>query len=374
MLKSIEKYLKEQFDRIVFIEVKKEANLESRFDYIKGIPIPILISEIITSGNNPIETNNISLASMARGMVYSIGIDSNFKYKEIYTRFLYDFDEKIEDYIGYTGAKMAEEKQFMDAIISFKALMTINSENINGLYNYAKCCQDIIIDIEDNKDKVKAFEEESLEAFEVIIDKFPAFAPAYYYLGFHYANQKLFKKASLIWSKCLELDIDEEKKKEIFFQMERIKDHVQYEEGYTYILNSQSQKGLEKLLPLVDKYADWWNLLFFVGLAYRQQQKYQEAIDTFKKVLTTKPTQADTLNELGLCYSSINDYPEAEKHLKKALKYNDEDGEILSNLGLLYMEMGKLEAAKENFEKSLEINPEDEITRKCIQKLNSLMS
>ncbi len=368
MFKFIEKYLKEQFDRIVFIELKKDADLKGKFEYIKGIPIPILVKELVKSSDS-LESNNISLTSMVKGMIYSIGIDSDLKYREIYTKFIYDFDEHIEDYIGYSGVKLAEEKELIDAIIFFKALITINEDNVNGLYNYGKCCQDIARDMED-KDKIMAYERESLECFEILIEKFPDFAPAYYYIGFHYANQKLFKKASLVWSKCLELDIDDEKKGEVLVQIDKIKNQVQYEEGYTYVLNNQPEKGLEKLKPLLDKYSDWWNLLFFIGLAYRQQQNYKDAIDHFEKILTIKPTQVDTYNELGLCYSSLNNYSEAEKYFKKALKFNGEDSEILSNLGILYMENGDIKKAKETFERSIEINPDDEITKMCIQKLN----
>lgn len=367
MFTFIERHLKDQFNRIVFIELKKEALLDEKYEYIKEIPIPILVKELVTS-DNQLESNDISLASMARGMIYVIGIDSEFNHKDTYKRFLYDFDDKIEDYIGYNGVKAAENKELIDAIIAFKALITINEENINGLYNYGKGCQDIVADMEDTE-KIKAFERESLEAFEVLVEKFPDFAPAYYYLGFHYANQKLFKKASIVWGKCLELEIDDEKKSELILQIERIKDQVQYEEGYTYILNNQPKQGLDKLLPLTEKYSDWWNLLFFIGLAFRQQQNYQEAIEFFKKIIVIKPTQVDTYNELGLCYSSLNNYTEAEKMFKKALKFNGDDNEILSNLGILYMEKGNLQEAKEVFEKALKLNPDDEITKKCIQQL-----
>ena len=372
MIKLVEDYLKNQSDLIIFIELKEDANIDQRFECLKKIPVPILVSELIEPIKNRKEPNEISLASMARGMIYALGIDSDFKYREEYINFLEDFNKQIEDYICYLGMTLAEEKKLTEALITFKALITINENNINGIYNYAKCCQDIARDATDSE-TAEAFESQSLEAFEILIEKHPSFGPGYYYLGFHYANMKLFKKAQLIWEKALEQEIDDIKKKEIKHQLNRIIDQVQYEEGYIFILNNKPQKGLDKLIPLTEKYTDWWNLLFFIGLAYRQLQDYEKAISYFQKIILIKPTQTDTLNELGLCYTSLERFENAEKHFIKALKFKGEDSELLSNLALVYMETGKYNEAKRMFEKSLDMNPDDEITQKCIAKLNSMI-
>ncbi|QEK12471.1 tetratricopeptide repeat protein [Crassaminicella thermophila] len=370
MLKRIEKYMKDRLDKVVFIELKKDAHIgDPKFEILKDIPIPMNINELVKPIKEGDTDYNLSLAGMARGMIFVIGLDCDFKYIQDYKKFLYAFDTQIEDYISYEGLKLAEEGKFYDALIYFKALITLDENNINGLYNCARCCQDIA-SASENKEKKKDFKREAIEILEIITEKYPDFSLAYYHLGFHYANQNLFKKAQLTWEKCLSLDIDEEKRKEILFQMKELKDQIQYEEGYTYILNNQPDLGIEKLLPLLEKYSDWWNLLFFVGLGYRQLGNIQEAINYLKKILTIKPTQVDTLNELGLCYASIYDFDKAEKYFRKALQFKENDSEILANLGMVYMESGKLDLAREVLEKSMQINPNDEITKQCIQKLN----
>ncbi|MCT4618929.1 MAG: tetratricopeptide repeat protein [Marinisporobacter sp.] len=371
MFIRIKEYINDGLERVVFIELKKDAHIDPRFEMLKGIPIPMNIGEItkpLKEGNDDYE---LSLASMARGMITVIGLDKDFKYIDEYKEFLTLFDEKILEYIAYEALKLAEETKFHDALIYFKALITLDEDNLNGLYNYARCCQDIA-SIGEDREKRKEFKKEAVEALEIITEKYPDFSLAYYHLGFHYANQNLFKKAQIIWEKCIELDIDEEKKKELLFQINELKDQIQYEEGYTHILNNQSDLGLKKLLPLMEKYSDWWNLLFFVGLGYRQVGNMEEAINVLKKILTIKPTQVDTLNELGLCYATINDFEHAEKYFEKALKFKNEDSEILANLGMVYMEVGKLEKAKGVLEKSINLNPHDEITIQCIKKLKSM--
>ncbi|PAB59416.1 tetratricopeptide repeat protein [Anaeromicrobium sediminis] len=369
MQKRLEAYLKDRLNDVVFIELRKD--IEMKNEKLKGlekIQIPMMVEEMGKSIKEGSASNEIRVASMARGMIYVIGIDPNFMYGKEYREFLYKFDEKIEDYIIYEGLKYAEDKKFQEALITFRALVMLNDENINGLYNYARVCQDLSEVIEDKKYK-GALKDECIEALEIIIEKYPDFAPAYYHLGFRYANKQLFKKAQITWEECMELGIDDEKKGEILFKLKELKEQIQYEEGYSYILNNRPEDGLEKLLPLEEKYSDWWNLLFFIGLAYRQLNKSDEAIKYFEKILSFKPQQVDTLNELGLCYGSTGDFNNAEKMFKKALSIKVEDSEILCNLGVLYMNFGEIDLAKEYIKKAYERNVEDPIIIECMKRL-----
>ncbi|WZL74521.1 tetratricopeptide repeat protein [Clostridiaceae bacterium 35-E11] len=372
MFKRIEKYLKNELDQVVFIELKKDAHVEAyNFEVLKDIPIPIHIKELTKTIKDEKNTSDISLASMARGMIYLMGLDSEFKYIPSYKTFLCKFDEKIKDYICYEGLKLAEKEKFLEALLYFKALLLLDENNINALYNYARCCEDIAKKSED-VDAKNDYKKEAVEVLEIMIEKYPTFYQAYYHLGFHYANQQLFKKAELTWEECLSLEIPEEKKNEVLFQLASIKDQIQYEEGYTFILNNQPALGIEKLVPLLEKYAEWWNLLFFIALGYRQLGDVNRAITYLKKILAIKPTQVDTWNELGLCYAMLNEFDKAEKHFQKALRFKGDDNEILSNLGMLYMEQGKLELAKEVLEKAMQLDPEDEVTQQCVKKLEAL--
>jgi len=50
----------------------------------------------------------------------------------------------------------------------------------------------------------------------------------------------------------------------------------------------KTDEGLPLLLDLEVKYPEWWNLIFFVGLGYRQLGQFSEAIQRFEKVLDIK--------------------------------------------------------------------------------------
>nr|WP_252187763.1 tetratricopeptide repeat protein [Anaeromonas frigoriresistens] len=151
-----------------------------------------------------------------------------------------------------------------------------------------------------------------------------------------------------------------------------MEDDVQYEQGYNLILTGKSQEGLEKLLPLTEDNGDWWNLLFIVGLGYRQLGNYNEAIRYFHKVLILKPNQVDALNEIGLCYANLGKFDEAISKFDKAIEMRPKEYQILCNRGMTYLQEGNIDKAETDIEKAFEMNPKDEITIACRKEIDKV--
>ncbi|MDK2918056.1 MAG: hypothetical protein PWQ37_789 [Candidatus Petromonas sp.] len=372
MFVRIEKYLKDKIDEVVFIELKKDLKLKSKeFTLDKNIPLPIPLKEVVNKVKGDIDHSDISISKIVQGMIFIIGADSDFKYNEYYKKFLINLDENIIGYIINQGLEYAKKNKKMDALICFKAGLYIDKNDLNLLYNYARCCEDLAIERE--KENFNEFEEEALEVFETIAERHPDFPLSYYHLGFYYANKNLYKKAELTWKTCLEKDIDENKELEIRQKLIEISDKIKYEEGYTLVLNGSPNEALEKLLTIEEKYPEWWNLLFFIGLAYRQLQSFEEALKYFKRVLKLMPNQIDTLNEIGLCYMALGKIDDAIKYFKKALNLKENDSEILCNLGIAYIQKMDYKAAEQYITKSYKLNPNDDITKAWVEKLNQLI-
>lgn len=370
-LDRIKKYFKPHTDRIVFITLETHLTAQKKdIEFLKNVPLPISI-DYISKNVNQEELNELPFEAFVDGMINILGIDQEFKYKEQYKQFLLLSNEKIVDFILYKGLKHADEERYYDAIIHFRAALLIEQQNLSALYNYGKGCKDIF-DLSKDLDEKKAFKLEAIETFEQITEIYPDFSSSYYFLGFFYTNQKVFEKARITWEKFLSLSEDAEKSEEIMVQLKQLEDYVSYEKGYNHILNEKYDKGLEILLSLEDKHSQWWNLLFFIGLAYRNTDRIEEAITYYKKVLLIKPSQIDTMNELGLCYTAISDYQNAEKYFKKALLLKDDDHEILSNLAVVYMNIGEYEKAKMCLEKASDIDPNDGIVLQWLQKLSEI--
>ena len=367
----IKKYLKQYTDQLVFITLETNRT-QSRKDisFLRDIPLPVAVQKI-SSQIKKDNQENIPFEAFIEGIIQVMGVDKDFKYNSEYIRFLSMSNEHIEDYILYHGLRLAEEGEYLDAVVYFRAVLSIDENNLSALYNYGKCCRDIFDTSKDIKEK-KDFKLEAIRIFEITAEKFPEFPASYYYLGFFYLNQKLFEKAQITWKKYLEISDDQEKIDEIEINLKRMEDQVLYEKGYNNVLNGKFEKGLGILLPLEKKHSQWWNLLFFIGLAYRNLEEYGKAIDYFRKVLQNKPSQTDAMNELGICYSTVFDFENAEKYFKKALLLKNDDHEILSNLAVVYINMGNIKEAEECLTKALEISPNDEVALHWMEKLKEI--
>jgi len=368
MFSRIEKHLKERVNDIVFIHLKDNKQLEIKgFIFDDKIPLPIPFKEVVNRVKAESEIEDISILKVVQGMIYIMGIDSGFKYNESYKEFLIKFDENIIKTVLQQGFRLIEAGNKIDALICFKACLYIDENDLDSLYNYARCCEELAIESSDKP--IKDLEEEAIDVFERLMELYPDFPLSYYHLGFHYANRKHYKKAQIIWEKFIEKGADENKEIEILNKISEINHKVQYEEGYNLVINGKPSDALNKLLPLEEKYPEWWNLQFFVGLAYRQLMNFEDALKHFEKAYRIKTNQVEILNEIGLCNISLGRNNEAIKYFKRALDINEKDSEILCNLGIAYLQMDQMKLAEEYVEKSLEINPDDEISKAWMSKI-----
>ncbi|KAB3534369.1 tetratricopeptide repeat protein [Alkaliphilus pronyensis] len=368
----IEKFLKEKSEELSFIEIKGDASLNIDNYHLpnEGLHVPILTKELAENikKNNPDEV--ITVAAIVRGMIYTIGIDSSFKYLNEYKGFLYGFDSKIEDYILYKGSKYLEEGKLLDGVIYFKALATINPINIKGTLNYAAAVAKYADEKLVSKLKqAKIFKREAKEKLEDLLNEGADEPLIYYHLAYLYRSEKQFVKAKKTAEIYLELSDRDILKDNMIILLREIKDLAIYEEGYEAILAGKPQIGVEILEELLDDYKEWWNLLFFLGLGNRMLKNYKDAINYFEGVLELQENQIDTLVELGLSYSGINEFEKAKECFISAIRVGGDNSEILCNLAMVYLELGKLEEADECLKKSMELKPNDEITQLCYKKL-----
>lgn len=374
-MNNIEEFFIQKVDNISFIELKDNADIIIK-DYKLNplVPLPLIVDELINEIKGNRAQNELKISSIINGIIYSIGADVNFKYNEEYKKILYAFDKDIENYILHKSLKLIEETKIDQGMIYLRTLVNLNRNNKLGLFNYGLSLErKANIDFDNNNIKKGwVFLNEATKVFEETLDLDETFSPTYYKLGYHYMNTSQYIKAKLIWEKFIKLSDDENLKEEIKDNLISIEDNVLYEEGYNEVLSGNPSKGLEKLLPLKEKYEDWWNLLFMIGLSYRMQGMYNEAKIEFENILKINQNQVDTLNELGLCLVNLGVFEEAIKNFTLALELR-EDYEILCNRGMTYLQIGKISEASIDINKAYELNPEDEITIACKKELDTVL-
>lgn len=92
------------------------------------------------------------------------------------------------------------------------------------------------------------------------------------------------------------------------------------------------------------------------GIELTSKEKYEEAINYFKKSIEKDPSFVDAYYNLGVLQEFRGDNKKAAETFKKVLKYNPKDYEVIYKLATLHYIMENLEKAEEFME---QIPPED---------------
>lgn len=366
-------YFEHKRDDVSFITLKKGAKISlGQYSYTtdKELPLPIKIISLVEEIKKQDEYDGITLNNIIDGIIYLLGTDYKFEYREDYKKMFLALKFEIEPFIIHCINKM-EDGRDDDSIVYGKCLVNLN-ENDKNCFVYASCLERKSINLLNKNDKdANNFMAESLKYFEKSLDYNDKFALAYYKLGYYYKTNQQYIKAKLYWEKQQEFDDDQLRIEEIREQLEQLDVYVQYEKGYNFVLNGEPQKGIDILLPIVNVYSNWWNLLFFVGLAYRMLNQYEIAVKYFENVLRINEGQIHALNELGLCRMVLKKYEGAEEAFTAVLALEPKNSEVLCNRAAAYYYLGKNDKAKSDIDIALNINPDDEVAHELLKMIES---
>ena len=372
----IQKYLLKKAQDLAFINIKHDGEFKIEGYNIPqgGLEVPIKNEVLVKGIKENTAQDSLNTMSIADAMIYIIVIDKNFRYNDEYKKFLDAFSKKVnldlKSYMGYMSKKYFDIGEYKDSLIYLSSFIEFYPNDVEGLYHYSIVCQEIANNYKKDNDKkaMNDFLVEALKKLEIIIDLDEEFALAYYQLGYHYYNQGQYIKSKVMWEEGIRLGLDSDLVSELQDNIGKMDYKVQYEEGYSLIFKGRNEEALEKLLPLEEEHVDWWNLLFMIGLAYKNMNEIEEAKKYFNKILIIKPHQVDTLVELGLCEACLYNLDKSIEYFETAVKIK-EDPEILCNLGMAYLNKGEIDDAIYHIERAYELNPQDEITIACLNEI-----
>ena len=92
------------------------------------------------------------------------------------------------------------------------------------------------------------------------------------------------------------------------------------------------------------------------GVLYRENEKFDEAIKSFKKTIELNPKHSMAFYELGIVYEQQKNYDDAIKNYTESLRLK-ENSEAFQNLGVCYLKKGMFKEAYRNLTKSMLLNP-----------------
>ncbi|TCV83399.1 tetratricopeptide repeat protein [Sulfurirhabdus autotrophica] len=99
---------------------------------------------------------------------------------------------------------------------------------------------------------------------------------------------------------------------------------------------------------------------FNLGIALRDQGRFDEACLEFQELVTKQPQHADAFNALGYVYMRIENLDEAERCFRSALAVNNMFPDALTNLGNVLASRQRIEEAIEYHRRALIVAPTHE--------------
>lgn len=128
-------------------------------------------------------------------------------------------------------------------------------------------------------------------------------------------------------------------------------------EGLQVGMEGNATKELELAEMLVEKYPRDKHALGNLAYVYGKQDKTDEAIATYRRVLELDEDYAPAYNALGYAYKEKGDYEEAEKAFQRYVELLPEEANPHDSIADLYTKQGRHDEAITHYAKAIALNP-----------------
>jgi tetratricopeptide (TPR) repeat protein len=143
--------------------------------------------------------------------------------------------------------------------------------------------------------------------------------------------------------------------------------------GNDYYRQDKYNNAIEAYRKAIELNPDYAEAYYNLGIVYGKQGDYVEAIKKFGKAIELKPGYAEAYDKLSIAYnyqgivcSKRDEYVNAIEAYKEAIKLKpdyaeacDNLGIAYNNLGIIYYDQGEYAKAIEEFEKAKELKPKE---------------
>ena len=121
-------------------------------------------------------------------------------------------------------------------------------------------------------------------------------------------------------------------------------------------LAGEFEKVIQKTKVLLKKDPTQIPFYNYIGLAYKQLDKYEMSEETFKSGLKMHATAPSILCNLGALYRTLQRLDEADTIFKKALETHPKNLSVLVNYANLKNDLGKIDEALDLYKRGFEID------------------
>ena len=129
--------------------------------------------------------------------------------------------------------------------------------------------------------------------------------------------------------------------------------------GVIYLKLEKYDQAIDQFKKALDVDPGYTMGPFFFGDVYTDEKNYQDKINEFKDVIKINREYARAHNYLGLTHLKKKNYSSAENSLLESIKINPKYAKAHNNLGVLYEEMGDTAKAIESYRMAQKLDPND---------------
>ena len=304
---------------------------------------------------------------------------------ESYYEFAYELHKagKIDDAIVYYNQTIKLDKSKTDAYINLSQAYR-QKQNYNDAYAAIKKAMEIAPDNELVKKQYEAVAKEyavnnynvASNAFQSgdykkAIEEYSKINPATSdsLIGIAASYQSLNDNANAIeyYKKAMELDT---KNADIPYYIASLylnADDMANADQYVKIAlskNSSNSQAKELAAYIASKQSEG---TLNEAVKFYEEQKYNEAIAAFDKVLKIDTSNANVYYYRALCYDAVNNPKKAIEDYKSALKYSPDMSIAYYSIAVDYDTLENYQSAKQNYQKYVELTKEDNDYKKYAQ-------
>lgn len=130
-----------------------------------------------------------------------------------------------------------------------------------------------------------------------------------------------------------------------------------FDSGENYYINEEYNNAYNEFQESINANEGNENdALNYLGCCLIALGKFDEAINTFDKIIKCNPTWERPFFNKGRVYLKLKNYSQALAMFNRAMMLNSEDEDVYFYLGRFFEEQNEFIKAKEYYEKSLKIN------------------
>lgn len=196
--------------------------------------------------------------------------------------------------------------------------------------------------------------DEAIDQFESILENFPYFSEAYFYMGLTRFKQKDLDAAAQNWGKALEIYPAHKKARKGLNNITK----RYLNEGNKAYTTGNTERALDSYHKALS-YDDTFYLAYFqIGVIEKKLGNSDKAVENFLKVLELKPEYAKAWFTLGAVYEVDGKINEAIESYQKAIEVDVAYIKAYGNLGKLYTDREKYDEALALLKTAIQIDPE----------------